>query len=136
MLCFPELRSGSTRILSNLNTQLPYAYVSLVSLVVHCYLIVLATWLGILFMSGYPDEKPPAKLEHILATFMNQTTNGMHISYFPPSLRKRPQRAVYGAHHPARQLGETGPPLPCLLYVPYSYGFGSPENTLPNPKIS
>ena len=39
-------------------------YVSLVSVVVHMYLIILATWLGILFMVGYPDERIPTELKH------------------------------------------------------------------------
>ena len=51
-----KMRESATVILTFLTAQLPYTYVSLVSLVVHVYLFILATWFGFLFSSGMNDE--------------------------------------------------------------------------------
>ena len=40
------LREAAGRIMTHLNSQLPYAYVHLVSLTVHVYVFILATWFG------------------------------------------------------------------------------------------
>ena len=45
-----QLAAG--KVLTFLNSQLPYPYVSLVSLVVHVYLFALATWFGFLMSAG------------------------------------------------------------------------------------
>lgn len=40
--------------MTTINTQLPYAYAHMVSLIVNIYLVVLATWLGFFFSAGFP----------------------------------------------------------------------------------
>jgi len=44
----------SSKVVTTINTQLPYAYAHMVSLIVHLYLVVLATWLGFFLSSGFP----------------------------------------------------------------------------------
>lgn len=46
---------NASSIITNINSQLPYPYVHLVSFVVHFYLLVLATWFGCLMYAGYPE---------------------------------------------------------------------------------
>ena len=46
------LNSCAGRVLTYLASQIPYTYVNLVSLVVHVYLLTLATWFGFMFSSG------------------------------------------------------------------------------------
>jgi hypothetical protein len=41
-------------VVTTINTQLPYAYAHMVSLIVNTYLVVLATWLGFFFSAGFP----------------------------------------------------------------------------------
>ena len=47
-----DARQAAGRVSTYLMSQLPYTYVNLVSLVVHVYLFVLATWFGFILHSG------------------------------------------------------------------------------------
>ena len=52
-----DARQAAGRVSTYLASQLPYTYVNLVSLVVHVYLFVLATWFGFILHSGLNAAK-------------------------------------------------------------------------------
>ena len=121
-----DARQAAGRVSTYLASQLPYTYVNLVSLVVHVYLFVLATWFGFVLHSGLTSAETEVEVVQAGAAEPGETISSITSTTSTTSTNATPAFFV--------RVGESSSTMSSLssdvLAVTFCYAFLAFSNVL------